>query len=94
MMSEDSEKKEMQLQDDKQKDSFVPLVRQPETDKTRQAMEAYGRTSKTHASRIVSQQGSQTVVSKGNIIKKESVMEKHDKPKKKSIIDRIGDALD
>lgn len=83
-----------QKQEDEKKETFVPLIKQPESDKAKQAIAAYGRTSRLEPRKPDSHVRSQSVKKSGNIIKKESVMEKHDKPRKKSLIDKIGDALD
>lgn len=75
------------------KDEFVPFAKVYESKKTKMAMAAYGKTTTSSLSRskIISteteKKGSEIEVS-------QSKMEVHDKPKKKGIIAKIGDAFD
>ena len=90
--SEEKKTKDNQTEEGKQ-ESFVPLIQQPESDRARQAMAAYGRTSRLVPPKTDQKSKNQSSTVQGSDIKKETLMERHDKPKKKGIIGKIGDAL-
>jgi len=91
--TKDNQTKDNQTEEDKQ-ESFIPLIQQPESDRARQAMAAYGRTSMLVPKKTDQRSKNQSSTVQGSVIKKETLMERHDKPKKKGIIGKIGDALD
>lgn len=77
-----------------QHDSVVPLIRRPESDRTRQVLAPYGGKSELEVPKTDLQPMDQSIAHQKKIKKKDTSMEKHGKPKKKSIIGRIEDAFD
>ena len=91
--SEEKKTKDERTEEDK-REGFEPLIQQPESDRARQAVDEYGRASRLIPLKTDQKSKSQSAAVQGSVIKKEALMERHGKPKKKGIIAKIGDALD
>lgn len=76
-------------------DEFVPFGSSPEAGKARQAMEAYERERTVGAGvkKPISPPKVQSTKNVNTVIKKGTIMEKHDRPKKKGIIEKMGDVF-
>ncbi len=66
------------------------LYRQPDSDKARQALEAYGKTTRAEASKIINSAGTQGIGNTADETRAEGKMEKHEKPRKKSVFEKFG----
>lgn len=77
---------------EEKKEQFIPLSVTAASGKAKQVMEAYGRTAVAGTKKIIPAPSLQARTETSE--KKDLIMEKHDKPRRKGIIGKIGDVLD